>query len=157
MSKNFYLNTWHWDDIDPRGRPTVTAGSDHYFRTCCLYVLPSVRPSPLLIISQIKFQTWIVIATGGTVGLAEWIISDTHVFLPFSSSMLEHVEKRLFLWRSVMDLDLDRLLGSLFSSACPLLFGIIQDRRCLAAKSSGSKGGRRTKLKQNHKFMKENK
>ena len=25
--------------FDPRGRPTVTAGSDHYFRTFCSYAL----------------------------------------------------------------------------------------------------------------------
>ena len=36
--------------IDPRSRPTVTAGSDHYFCTCCL----SVRPSPLFKISNNK-------------------------------------------------------------------------------------------------------
>ena len=24
--------------VDPRGRPVVTADSDHYFCTCCLYV-----------------------------------------------------------------------------------------------------------------------
>ena len=24
--------------LDPRGRPTVTVGSDHYFCTCCLYI-----------------------------------------------------------------------------------------------------------------------
>ena len=28
--------------VDPRGRPTVTAGSDNYFCTCCLSVRPSV-------------------------------------------------------------------------------------------------------------------
>ena len=28
--------------IDPLGRSTVTAGSDHYFRTWCLYVRLSV-------------------------------------------------------------------------------------------------------------------
>ena len=28
--------------VDPRGQPTVTAGSDNYFRTCRLYVLLSV-------------------------------------------------------------------------------------------------------------------
>ena len=30
--------------IDPRGRPTVTAGSDHCFHTCCPSVCPYVRP-----------------------------------------------------------------------------------------------------------------
>ena len=63
--------------IDPRGRPTVTAVSDHYFRTCCLYVRPSVRTFQNLA-KQNKFQARTVIATGGTVGLAEWIIDDTH-------------------------------------------------------------------------------
>ena len=69
--------------VDPRGRPTVTAGNDHYFRTCCLYVRPSVRPSPLLKISQnkTKVQAKLVFVIGGTVGLAEWIIEDTHVLL----------------------------------------------------------------------------
>ena len=31
--------------IDPRGRPTVTAGSNHCFCTCRPFVRPSVRPS----------------------------------------------------------------------------------------------------------------
>ena len=52
--------------IDPLGRPKVTAGSDHYFRTCCLYVRP-------------HFEARTVIATGGTVGMAEWIIDGTNV------------------------------------------------------------------------------
>ena len=57
----------------------MTAGSDHYFRTCCLFVRPSVSPSPLFKISQNKkkFQAKIEITTGGTVDLAEWIIDDT--------------------------------------------------------------------------------
>ena len=71
--------------IDPRGRPTVTAGSDLYFRTCCL----SVRPSPLFKISQKSktktLSSEIVIATGGTVGLAEWIIDGTHILFLFYS------------------------------------------------------------------------
>ena len=29
--------------FDPLGRPTITAGSDHYFRTWCLYFRPSIR------------------------------------------------------------------------------------------------------------------
>ena len=66
--------------FDPRGRPTVTAGSDHYFCPCCL----SVHPCPLFKISQ-NFQVRIVIASGGTVGLSEWIIDGTHVlFFLFS-------------------------------------------------------------------------
>ena len=47
--------------IDPRGRPTVTAESDHYFRMCCLSVFQNLA-------KQNNFQ---VIASGGTVGLAE--------------------------------------------------------------------------------------
>ena len=53
-------------NIDPRGRPTVTAGSDHYFHKCH----PFVCPSPVFKISQNNI---------GTVYLAEWIIDDTHV------------------------------------------------------------------------------
>ena len=62
--------------IDQRGRPTFTAGSDP-----CSHVV-SVRPSvpnfkyPA---KQNNFQVRIVIATGGTVGLVEWIIDSTHV------------------------------------------------------------------------------
>ena len=68
--------------IDPRGRPTVTAGSDHYFRTCCL----SVRPSPLFKnhAKQNNFEARIVIATGGTVSLAEWIIDGTNMSISAS-------------------------------------------------------------------------
>ena len=51
--------------IDPQGRPTDTAGSDY---------LVSVRPS-VPHFSNLA----IVIATGGTVGIAEWIIDGTHV------------------------------------------------------------------------------
>ena len=69
--------------IDPQGRHTGKASSDHYFRTWCLYFRPSVRPYV-----RPHFSKWlkqknlpvrIVIATVGTVGLAEWIIDDTHV------------------------------------------------------------------------------
>ena len=60
--------------IDPRGRPTVTARSDHYIRTCCPYV-----PAFQNLSKQNNFQVRIVIASGGTVGLAEWIIDGTHV------------------------------------------------------------------------------
>ena len=52
----FHQNTrWNWNHnplsfnhrsyIDPRGRPTVTASSDHCFSTCRPFVRPSVRPS----------------------------------------------------------------------------------------------------------------
>ena len=55
-------------EIDPLGQPTVTAGSDHCFCTCC----PSVRPHFSNLAKQ-KLQKTMV-ATGETVGLAEWII-----------------------------------------------------------------------------------
>ena len=71
--------------FDPRGRPTVMAGSDHYFRTCCLYVRPSV-PTFQNLAKQNKVQAKIVISTGGTVGLAEWIISRKHFRLSLRSS-----------------------------------------------------------------------
>ena len=35
------IESFHF--VDPRGRPTVTAGSDHCFRAYC----PSVHTSPL--------------------------------------------------------------------------------------------------------------
>ena len=31
--------------FDPLGQPTVTAGRDNCFRTCCLFIRPSVRPN----------------------------------------------------------------------------------------------------------------
>ena len=64
--------------FDPRGRPTVIkAGRDHCFCTCH----PSVRPQ---FSKQNKFQEKTILATGETVGLAEWIIDDTClVFLSF--------------------------------------------------------------------------
>ena len=56
---------------------------DHYFRTCCLSAArSSVRPSvPTFqnLAKQNNLQAIIVIATGGNVGLAEWIIDGTHV------------------------------------------------------------------------------
>ena len=69
---------------DPRGRTTVTTGSDHYFHMWCLYV----RTSPLFEIKQNNFQVKIVIVTGGTVGLAEWIIEGTY-FLSCLILMME--------------------------------------------------------------------
>ena len=56
------------------------AGSDHYF--WCLYVSPSVLPYVPLA-KQNNSQVRIVIATGGTAGLTEWIIEGTHVLFPF--------------------------------------------------------------------------
>ena len=70
---NFPLN--HEKLFDPRGRPTVTTGSDHCFRTWCPLVRPSVRASPLFKTKQISSET--MFATGETVGLAEWIIDDS--------------------------------------------------------------------------------
>ena len=55
--------------FDPLGRPTVTAGSDHYFRTYC----PFVRPH----FSNLTKQQKKMVATNETVGLAERIIDDT--------------------------------------------------------------------------------
>ena len=57
--------------IDPRGRPTVTAGSDHCFCTCRPFVRPHFS-------KQSKTQAKTMFAT---VGLAEWIIDDTPVLL----------------------------------------------------------------------------
>ena len=64
--------------IDPLGQPTVTAGSDLYFRTCCPSVRPSV-PTCENLAKQYNFQARIVVATGETTGLAEWIIDGTQI------------------------------------------------------------------------------
>ena len=61
--------------FDPRGQPTVTAGSDHCFHTCC----PSVRPH--FSQSSKTKQQKTMFATGVTVGLDEWIIDDTCLVL----------------------------------------------------------------------------
>ena len=67
-------------DIDPRGRSTVTAGSDHYFHTWCLFVRPYIRPFHFSKSRKTKnFQVRIVIIIGGIVGLAKCIIDGTHV------------------------------------------------------------------------------
>ena len=60
--------------FDPRGLPTVTTISDHYFHTWCLYV----RPSPLAKSRKTiyKIQVKIVITSVGRTG---WIINGTHV------------------------------------------------------------------------------
>ena len=50
------------------------ADSDHYFQTCCPY--PSV-PTFQNLAKDNNFQVKIVITTGKTVGLAEWIVDDT--------------------------------------------------------------------------------
>ena len=61
-------------NIDPGGRPTVTAGGDHCFCTCRPFVRPSIHPH---FSKQNKFQAKTMFATGETVGLAEWIIDDS--------------------------------------------------------------------------------
>ena len=53
--------------IDPRGRPTVPAGSDHYFYTSRPFVRPYVP----------KLQNQATIPAGRDCGLAEWIIDDS--------------------------------------------------------------------------------
>ena len=65
-------------NIDPRGRPTVTDGSDHCFRTFCPSVRPQFSKKPN------KFPAKTMFATGETVGLAEWIIDDTCLVLSCS-------------------------------------------------------------------------
>ena len=62
------------NSIDPLGRPTVTAGSDHCFQICC----PSVRPnfSKSSKTKQI-FQVKPMFTIGKIVGAAKWIIDDT--------------------------------------------------------------------------------
>ena len=61
--------------IDPRGRPTVTAGSDHYFRAWCPCVYSHFSKSR----KKNNFQVRIVIATGRFVGMAKWIIDVTWI------------------------------------------------------------------------------
>ena len=75
--------------IDPLGRPTIKAGSDHCLHTCC----PYVRPTFQNIAKQNEFQVKTMFTTGEIVGLAEWIIDDTlFCFLYFCL--------RISLWRS---------------------------------------------------------
>ena len=59
-------------NLDPRGRPTVTAGSDHNFHTFC----PAI-PTFQNLARQNNFHVKILIAIVGTAGLTEWIIDDT--------------------------------------------------------------------------------
>ena len=46
--------------VDPLGRPTVTAGSDHCFHTCCPYVRPhfSISIKTKQIISENNVHYW---------------------------------------------------------------------------------------------------
>ena len=64
--------------FDLRGRPTVLAGTDLYFTRG---VYPSVK------ISQNKILTWVMVATGGTVGLAKGIIDDKRFLLLMLNSL----------------------------------------------------------------------
>ena len=64
------------DFIDPLGRPTVPAGSDHCFHTCCPSVRTSV-PTFQNLAKQKKYQVKTMFTTGKTIDLAEWIIDDT--------------------------------------------------------------------------------
>ena len=66
-------------EIDPLGRPTVTAGRDHCFCTCRPFVRPSFSPSsrPHFLKSSKQNKQKTMFATGETVGLAEWIIDET--------------------------------------------------------------------------------
>ena len=57
------------------------ACSDHYYRTCCLSV-----PTFQNLVKHNNYQMRIVIATGLTVGLAEWIIDGIHCSLYFTDS-----------------------------------------------------------------------
>ena len=74
--------------IDPRGRPTVTVGSDH----CIIVIIvrTSVRPH---FSKQNRFQAKTMFTTGEIVGLAEWIIDDTclviHIFIPLEGGHIK--------------------------------------------------------------------
>ena len=79
--------------FDPLGQPTVTAGRDHCFRTCCP---PSVRPHFLNLEKPNKQKT--MFATGVTMGLAEWIIDDTcPVFIIYNLNIFYHTSSFLFI------------------------------------------------------------
>ena len=55
---------------DPFSQLSIMVGSDHYFHT--------YRPYVLTFQNQLSIVN-IVIATGGTMGLAEWIIDETYL------------------------------------------------------------------------------
>ena len=61
--------------IDPRVRPTVTAGSDNCFYTC--------RSS----VPTFQNKTYLMFATGKTVGLTDWIIDDICLFFLLFKSL----------------------------------------------------------------------
>ena len=73
--------------IDPRGRPTDTACSDHCFCTCRSFVSPSVTHPHFS--KQNKFQAKTMFATDESVGLAEWVIDDQVPILFFDR--LKHI------------------------------------------------------------------
>ena len=60
--------------LEPRGWPTVTADSDHYFHMWCLYARPSV---PLFKLSQNNSKSRTVITTGSGRGDHWWHMSCT--------------------------------------------------------------------------------
>ena len=72
--------------FDPLGRPTVRAGSDHYFRTCFRRKSVITFQS---IAKQNKRRLKIMIANGGTVGLDEGIIDDTCLVLFYNNPSWE--------------------------------------------------------------------
>ena len=63
-------------EIDPLGQPKLKAGRNNCYRTCC--------PSVPTFQNKTNFKRKQMFATGKTVGLAEWIIDDTNLFLLFS-------------------------------------------------------------------------
>ena len=75
------------------------ADSDRYFRMCRLSVRPSV-PTFQNFAKQNKVSAGIVIATGGTVGLAEWIIDSAikwrNKCAVISTGKLVHFPSQLF-------------------------------------------------------------
>ena len=63
--------------FDPLGRPTITAGSDHCFHTCCPSVfLKSTKTTHIS--SEAMFTT------GEIVGMDEWIMGDICSFFHFT-------------------------------------------------------------------------
>ena len=64
---------------DPQSLPVVIT---IFVRVVCTYVLSSVRSFSTFqnLAKQNEVQVRMVIAIGGTVGLGEWIIDDTHVW-----------------------------------------------------------------------------
>ena len=90
----FFWSTW----------PTHSHGrySDHYFRTCCPFLLPSP-----FFTKQNKFQAKTMFTCGETVGMAEWIIDDTYFsFFPSTTK----VPCRLFVS------DIERIKTDFFST-----------------------------------------